>query len=95
MFRLALALGRTVSEIEDSLGSGELNEWKAYYRIEPFGQERDNLHAANICAVIANYSGKLRTAKKVEEFMFQHPEIKRRRETNRTLSMMKAIAKRV
>lgn len=77
------------------MGSGEFSEWKAYYAIEPFGQERDNLHSAYICSMIANYSGKVKIAKKPEDFMFLHPEVKRQRETRRTLSMMKAIAKRV
>ena len=93
MFRLSLALGRTVSELEQTLGSGELTEWKAYYSIEPFGQERDNWNTAVIAATVANYSGKSRTTKNIDDCMFIHPQIKRDKETQKTLSMMKAMAK--
>ena len=85
----------TVGELEDRIGSGELSEWKAYYSIEPFGQERDNLHAAQICAMIANYSGRVKIAKKGEDFMYLNPHVKRERETRRTLAMMDALAKHV
>ena len=94
LFRLSLALGRTVNELEQTLGSGELTEWKAYYSIEPFGQERDNWNTAMIAATVANYSGKLRVAKNIDDFMFIHPQIKRDKETKRTLSMMKIMAKK-
>jgi len=76
------------------LGSGELTEWKAYYSIEPFGQERDNFNTAMVAATVANYSGKLRTAKKLDDFMFVHPETKRKRETQRTLSALSMMAKK-
>ena len=94
MFRLSLALGRTVSELEQTLGSGELSEWKAYYLIEPFGQERDNWNTAMIAATVANYSGKLRVAKNIDDFMFIHPQVKRDKETMKTLSIMQAMAKK-
>jgi len=94
LFRLSLALGRTVNELEQTLGSGELTEWKAYYSIEPFGQERDNWNTAMVAATVANYSGKLRTAKNIDDFMLIHPQIKRDKETKKTLLMMKAMAKK-
>ncbi len=95
MFRLALELGRTVAELEQSLGSGELTEWLVFYGIEPFGAVRDNLHAAIISSTIANYSGKLRTPiKNLTEFMIETPQVKRDRETRKTIAMMDAMAKR-
>lgn len=42
MFRLALALGRTVAELETSMSARELAEWQAYSLIEPFGQARSD-----------------------------------------------------
>jgi hypothetical protein len=93
LFKLALALGRTVNELEQTLGSGELTEWIAFYRIEPFGSHRDNYHAAIIAATVANYSGKLKTPKQVHEFMIEHPDQKRERETKHTLAMMDILAK--
>ena len=94
MFRLSLALGRTVSELEQTLGSGELTEWKAYYSIEPFGQERDNWNTAMVAATVANYSGKVKIAKNIDDFMLIHPKIKKDKETKKTLLMMQAMAKK-
>jgi hypothetical protein len=51
---LALALGMTVGELSERMGAGELVEWMAYYSIEPFGAERDNLHAGIVASVVAN-----------------------------------------
>lgn len=34
------------------MSSHELSEWMAYYSIEPFGAERDNLHAGIIAKAI-------------------------------------------
>lgn len=47
-----------------------------------------------IAATVANYSGKLRTAKNIDDFMFIHPQIKRDKETRKTLLMMQALAKK-
>ncbi len=80
--------------MEQTLGSGEFSEWKAYYAIEPFGQERDNWNTAMIAATVANYSGKLKVAKNIDDFMFTHPKIKRDKETQKTLSMIQAMAKK-
>ena len=44
----------TVAEIEMRMGAGELVEWMAYYALEPFGQERDNIHSAMVASVTAN-----------------------------------------
>ena len=40
MFRLALALGRTVAELQQTLSAAELVEWMAFYRIDPWGGYR-------------------------------------------------------
>jgi hypothetical protein len=34
--------------------SQEFTEWKAYYRISPFGAHRDNLHAGIVAATLVN-----------------------------------------
>ena len=47
--RLALALGfYDVDEMLDTCGTGQLNEWAAYYTLEPFGEpwKRSSLQAA-------------------------------------------------
>jgi hypothetical protein len=59
MFRLALALGMTVKELEQRMTSEELTEWMAFYTLEPFGCEAADIRAGGISATIANaFSGK-------------------------------------
>lgn len=54
MFRLALALGKTVNQIGREMSSHELGQWMALYRIEPFGDERNDLHAGIVASTIVN-----------------------------------------
>lgn len=39
-FRLASLWGCTVAEAQERCTSREFGEWKAFYRLEPFGEER-------------------------------------------------------
>lgn len=39
-------------ELLERLDSRELSEWMAYYSIEPWGAERDNLHAGIVAKAI-------------------------------------------
>lgn len=48
MFKLALALGKTVAELERTLTVQELTEWQAYDRLDPFGGYRYDLQTAHI-----------------------------------------------
>lgn len=45
---MALALGRTVSELEDELSYDELIEWQAYDRLDPFGGFRQDIQTAHL-----------------------------------------------
>lgn len=47
-------MGRTVAELENTLGAGELAEWIAFWNIEPFGPEVENFHAASTMALHVN-----------------------------------------
>lgn len=50
----------------------EFIDWMTYYSIEPFGGLRDDLHAAQVVAMIANVNRnpkKHKAAYKVSEFM--------------------------
>lgn len=51
---LAGYLKMTVAELSQKLSSAELTYWIEHYRMEPFGQMRDNLHAGLIASTIAN-----------------------------------------
>ncbi len=44
----------TVAELLSRISSRELTEWEAYYGLEPFGQERGDLQAGIVAAVIEN-----------------------------------------
>lgn len=70
VFRLALALGATVAELEQRMGVLELTEWMAYYQIEPFGEERADLRAGIVAATVANtFRGKNSKAAAPQDFM--------------------------
>lgn len=51
--RLALALGKTLSDIL-TIPSWEIPYWYAYARLEPFGETRADLRAGIISATFAN-----------------------------------------
>ena len=44
----------TVEELLGRTSSRELSEWEAFYQLEPFGVQRDNLHFAMLCQLICN-----------------------------------------
>ena len=73
MFELALALGCTTREIE-RLPASEVEGWRAFYALQPFGPWRDNFHAAQIAYILAaaNRNPK-RPAPKIDEFMYRDP----------------------
>lgn len=51
---MALALGRTVEEIDVGMSSREFAEWQLYYQKEPWGEERADLRVAQLTALTAN-----------------------------------------
>lgn len=94
MFRLALALGKTVAEIETTMPARELTEWGRYYAAEPFGQFRDNLHAGIVAAAILN-SNRQRNSPVVSpsDFLLVSREQSRRRELAKSVARLRALAK--
>lgn len=38
----------------------QLSEWEVYYHIEPWGEQRADFRAGQVCATVANYAGKRR-----------------------------------
>jgi hypothetical protein len=53
-FRLALALGKTVKQLQNEITSKEFSYWIAYYNIEPFGEVFHDTLSAQQCAVMVN-----------------------------------------
>jgi hypothetical protein len=47
-------LGKTISEIR-RMDSAEMAEWMAFYRIEPFGEQREDVRAGIVASTIANF----------------------------------------
>ena len=43
-----------MAELLARISSRELTEWMQYYELEPFGEERADLHAAIVAATVAN-----------------------------------------
>src|SRR5262249_5007825 len=70
LFRLALELGMTVSELSHRLTMAELAEWQAYAALDPFGNERGDYHAALASSTIVNVNrGRHPPAFNIEDFM--------------------------
>ena len=70
----------TVRELLARMDSRELAEWQAYYRLEPFGQERADLRAGIVASTLANiHRDPKRKAFAPEDFMprFEGPEADR------------------
>lgn len=52
---MALAVGEVdVDGMLSRIPSQLLTEWMAYYSLEPFGQERDNMHAGLVASAVYN-----------------------------------------
>lgn len=75
MCRLSLAWGMPQTEIEQTVSARDLDEMAAYWASEPWGAFRDNIHAAQICALIANVNRKRTTPPfSHEDFMLMNAE---------------------
>jgi hypothetical protein len=95
MCRLSLAWGKSQTEIEQTVSARDLDEMLRFYRQEPWGSERDNIHAGLIASTFANaFRGKGQKAVTFQDFMLTDRETHRKRETQKTLSWFKAVAKK-
>jgi hypothetical protein len=57
---LAMRLGRTLHELEQSMTAEEFGLWQALYRQDPWGETRADLRAGIVASTIANYAGMTR-----------------------------------
>ncbi|NTY85568.1 DUF4035 domain-containing protein [Serratia fonticola] len=55
--QLALRLGKTLGELQKTMGVSELRLWAAFNQISPIGDERGDYQAAQISAAISNSQG--------------------------------------
>ncbi|MDX2350406.1 MAG: DUF4035 domain-containing protein [Porticoccus sp.] len=77
------------------MSSLEFTYLKQYYALEPFGASRDNLHSAQIAAIIANVNRNPKKTKpfKVSDFMWVDPKSRKDQETADFISNLQMRAK--
>lgn len=94
MHRLAIIFGRTVAEVNDTLGAAEFENWKRYYNQEPFGAERDNWHMAVLASLFANSLRQKNSDPKTRpvDFFYNSVSDSKERETQATLAALAAMA---
>jgi hypothetical protein len=87
LHRLALALGKTVSELSRECTAPELAEWAAYFEVAPpeFG---DDQRTAMICSTMARLKGQRIKAK---DFMPRRRQIRHRQTRAEQIAMFKAV----
>lgn len=79
----------------EQFGASELLEWEAYWRAEPWGAYRDNIHAGLICAVLGNIHRRKGSPEiTYEDFMLKEREDYKRAETERALAWFRSKVKK-
>jgi hypothetical protein len=90
-----LGLGRTVAELENSLGSSELVEWQRFWAREPWGAYRDNIHAGLIASTLANaFRGKGGKAITYQDFMLVDRADHKQKKTKEFLGWLGKVAQK-
>lgn len=83
-----------MQELEVSVSARELADWAAYWGVEPWGAERDNMHAAVIASLIFNANrGKDTEPRKMDDFMFREVAVVNAKETTKFVAALRALAK--
>lgn len=83
----------TVAELKRRMGSREFGRWIQFYRSEPFGPTRDNLHAGIVASMIYNANrGKRNRPLSAEDFLLMSQRERMERNTKKTLSAVKSLA---
>lgn len=57
MMKLALRLGKTLAELNATLSLEEFYYWVAFDRISPIGDERKDIHSAQIASAVYQAQG--------------------------------------
>lgn len=69
----------TVRELERRVDAREMQEWLAFYGLEPFGAERDDWRSAQLTTIVANaLRGKGARSFRMADFMWKRPGPPRR-----------------
>lgn len=75
------------------MSSSELEGWIEYYRLEPFGQWRDNYHSAQIAHLIYNLNRGKSPALEFSEFFYRDQETAAKIRDQRALAALVGISK--
>ncbi|MCK9570000.1 DUF4035 domain-containing protein [Candidatus Pacearchaeota archaeon] len=96
-FRLALAFGTPVRELQEKMSSIEFAEWIAYSNIEPIGDKRGDYQAAAIAAEIHNSIAGAFGGKRVSiddrllNFSGNEPQQKRQQTPEEMLAVLESV----
>ena len=73
----------------------ELADWVEYYRLEPFGAYRDNIHAGMIAAQVVNMTPRKKGAKALTaaDFMVEDRTEKAKKNVSSAVGMLRTLAK--
>ena len=96
LFRLALALGRTVQELENTLSGRELTEWMIYDSINPIGEIRGDIRNACLMALLANINRDPKYPPfKADDFLisFEPRQTKPRQSVEEQAQIIKSLSK--
>lgn len=92
-FKLALALGMTVGELERRLTAREFAEWIEFYRVHPFVTERVDLMGGIVASTIANVNrGKGSRPLKPSDFMPTYDDRPQQMTDDEMMVMFEAFA---
>ena len=76
-----------------ALDSRELSEWQAFFRLEPWGDERADLRTAQLCCIVANaLSGPGDRALELIDFMPYSDPGPKEQPVKTQVALMKSIA---
>lgn len=82
----------TVRQLLESIDSRELSEWMAFYGLEPFGVEVDDLMHAHVCQVLAAVNtGKGKEPKLDKFLLFPDTPAKRKQSPEEMHARLRAM----
>jgi hypothetical protein len=68
--------------------------WRAYYQLEPWGAWRDNIHSAQIAALLFNINrGKATPPATVQDYMYEDPEVTAYRRAQTFAGKLRAMSR--
>lgn len=89
-----MALGKSVSELLESMDAQELTAWMAYDRIEPFGESRADMRTAAQTTALLNVQRKRGSDPlKPSDFMPQYDKRYLPKKSNGAEQKLKAFSK--